>query len=105
MGLMLAIQQNCDKGYECTISTLKAGLGIGAGVVCIQELFLGNQSILHSGFNLYWPSETHDRKDNQVLITVKKNLLNKTVVENRTDLVSHPYGMVLDITEGQIRTK
>lgn len=86
-------------------SALEAGLGLDAGVVCIQEPFLGNRSISHSGFSLYWPSGTHDRKDNRVFIAVKKDLLNRTILENRTDLVSHPYGMVLDITEGEIHTK
>ncbi len=29
---MLVIQQNCGKGYECTISALEAGLGLDAAV-------------------------------------------------------------------------
>lgn len=49
---MLVVQQNCSKGYECTVSVLKAGLGLDAAVVCIQELFLGNRSISHAGYNL-----------------------------------------------------
>lgn len=53
-------------------------------------------------FNLYWPAGTHDRKDNRKLIVVKKDLLNITIVENRTDLISHLYSMVLDITEDHI---
>ena len=61
---MLVIQQNCGKGYECTISALEAGLGLDAGIVCIQEPFLGRKNLAHSGFNLYWLAGTHDRKDN-----------------------------------------
>ena len=99
---MLIIQQNCGKGYECTITALEARLGLNAGIVCIQEPFLGKKDLAHSGFNLYWPAGTHDRKDNRVLIAVKKDLLHTTIVENRTDLISHPYGIVLDITEGNI---
>ena len=99
---MLVIQQNCGKGYECTISVLEAGLGLDVGVVCIQEPFLGRKNLAQSGFSLYWPAGTHDRKDNRVHITVRKDLLNTTIVENRMDLISHPYGMVLDITEGHI---
>ena len=102
---MLVVQQNCGKGYECTISALEAGLGLDAGIVCIQEPFLGRKNLAHSGFNLYWPAGTHDRKDNRVLIAVRKDLLNATIVENRTDLISHPYGMVLDITEGDIHVR
>lgn len=36
---MLIVQQNCGKEYECTISALEAGIGLGAIVICIQEPF------------------------------------------------------------------
>ena len=91
---MLVVQQNCGKGYECTVSAFEAGLGLDARIVCIQEPFLRRKNLAHSGFSLYWPAGTHDRKDNRVLIAVRKDLLDITVVENRTDLISHPYGMV-----------
>lgn len=55
--IILMIQQNCSKGYECTISALKAGLGLDAKFVCIQEPFLGKRDISYCGFNLYWPFE------------------------------------------------
>ena len=96
---MLVVQQNCGKGYECTISALEAGLGLEAEIVCIQEPFLGNRAISHSGFNLYWPSIIDNRKDMRVLTTVRKNILNRVLLENRTDLVSHPYCTVLDVKE------
>ena len=102
---MLVVQQNYGKRYECTISALEARLGLKAGIVCIQEPFLGKKNLAHTGFNLYWPVGAHDCKDNRVLIAVRKDLLNKIIVENRTDLLSHSYGMVLDITEGQIHRK
>ena len=102
---MLAIQKNCGKGYECTISALEAGLGLNAGVVCIQEPFLGKKNLAYAGFNLYWPVKAHDREDNQVLIAVKKDILNKTIVQNQTDLVSHLYYIVLDIMKGEIHAK
>lgn len=55
---MFVVQQNCGKGYECTISALEAGLGLDAAVVCIQDPFFGSRSISHPGSNLYWPSGT-----------------------------------------------
>ena len=70
-----------------------------ASVVCIQELFLGNRNLAHAGFNLYWPSGTDNRKDMRVLMAARKDILSRVVVENRTDLISHPYCMVLDIRE------
>ncbi len=78
---------------------LEAGLGLETSVICIQEPFLGNRSLAHTGFNLYWPSETDNRKDIRVLIAVRKDILNKVIVENCTDLVSHPYCIALDIRE------
>ncbi len=63
---------------------------------------LGQKNLVHLRFNLYWPAETHDRKDNRVLIAVRKDLLNTMVIENRINLISHPYGMVVNITEGDI---
>lgn len=71
----------------------------------IQKPFLGKKNLAHARFNFYWPVETYDQKNNCVLIVVKKYLLNKIVVKYQTDLVSHPYGMVLDITDGKIYGK
>lgn len=34
-----------------------------------------------------------------VLVAIKKARLNKIIIENRTNLVSHPYYIVLDIKE------
>ena len=99
MGLMLVVQQNYGKGYECTISALEAGLGPDAAIVYIQEPFLGNRSISHSGFNLYWPSGMDNCKDMRVLTTVRKDILYRVIINNRTDLASHPYCSVLDIKE------
>ncbi len=79
---MLVVQQNCGKGYECTISALETGLDLKAGIVCIQEPFLGKKNLVYAGFNLYWPAGAHDRKDNRVFISVRKDLLNKIIVKN-----------------------
>lgn len=60
---------------------------------------LGNQDISHSGFNLYWPSGVDSRKDMRVLTAVRKDTLNRVFIENRADLISHPYCSVLNIKE------
>ena len=60
---------------------------------------MGNQSLVHIRFNLYWPSKTDNHKDIYVLIIIKKDILNKVIIENRTDLISHPYYIILDIRE------
>ena len=96
---MLVVQQNCGKGYECTISALETALSLGASIVCIQEPFVGRRSISHSGFNLYWPSGFDHRKDIRVLTAVRKDIANEIIFESRSDLISHPYCMALDVKE------
>ena len=78
---MLVVQQNCGKVYEYIISALEAGLGLDAEIVCIQEPFLGKSDISHCGFNLYWPSGTDNRKHMQVLTAVRKDILDKVIIE------------------------
>ena len=60
---------------------------------------LGNRSISHAAYNLYWPSGTSNRKNMWSLTAVKKDILDKVTIENRTDLVSHPYCTALDRKE------
>ena len=89
---MLVVQQNCGKEYECTISALEAGLGLEASIVCIQEPFLGNRSLAHAGYNLYWPSGTDNRKDMRVLIAVRKDILTRKCNGNLKIFLHHPCG-------------
>lgn len=60
---MLIIEKNSSKKNEYIIFTFKAELSLDAIVVFILRLFLGNQSILHFGFNLFWPVERDNRKN------------------------------------------
>ena len=46
---MLVIQQNCGKGYECTISVLEVELGLETSVVCIQEPFWEIEALVIQG--------------------------------------------------------
>lgn len=94
---MLVLQQNYGKRYECTISTFEAGLGLDAAVVYIQKLFFGNQIISHLIFNFYWLFKIDSQKNMQVLIAIRKDILNGVIIDNQTDLVSHPYYTILNI--------
>ena len=55
----------------------------------VQELFIGNREIAHSRFNVYWPQG--EKKNIRVLTAVKKDLVDKIVIDYKTNLVSHPY--------------
>ncbi len=92
---MLLVQHNCGQGYESTIMALETGLSVEAGIVMIQEPFIGNREISHSGFNFYWPQG--ERKNIRVMTAVRRTLVDKIVVDHRTDLINHPYFMLLEI--------
>lgn len=48
-------------------------------------------------FNLYLPIYIDNRKDMQVLTTIRKDILNIIMIKNKIDLVSHLYCIILDI--------
>ena len=100
---MLVIQHNYGRGYESTVASLEMAINIGAGIVCLQEPFIGNRNITHSVFNFYWPGGS--RTEARVLTAVKKELANRIIVENRSDLVNHPYFLTLDIREMDSQSK
>lgn len=75
----------------------RSALSIGAWLICLQEPFLGNKNIAHSALNFYRLGGV--RSEARVLTAVKKDLVNKITVENRSDLVDHPYFLALDIRD------
>ena len=50
---MLVIQHNCGQGYESIVMVLETVISVGAGIVMIQEPFIGSRKICHSGFNFH----------------------------------------------------
>lgn len=89
----------------CTISALKARLRLEALIVYIQKPFLRNQSLTDTRYNLYWPFRTNNWKDIQVIIVIRKNILNTIIVENWTDLIRHPYCICLNIKKIDKKTE
>ena len=94
---MLVVQNNCAKGYENTITVLQNALDMGAGIACIQEPFIGARDIQHNGFSLHWLGG--ERKDVRIFTAIRKDLVNRVVVEKRSDLIDHSYIMVLDVRD------
>lgn len=52
--VMLIIQHNCGRGYKSTVMALETTLNIGAGMVMLQEPFIGNRELSHGALNSYW---------------------------------------------------
>lgn len=95
--VMLIIQYNCKQKYESIVMVLEIALNIGARIVILKEPFIGIQELAHSAFNFYWPQG--DRATMRVITAVRKDLLDKIVVEHRTDLINHPYFIFIKIWE------
>ena len=49
------------------------------------------------GFNLYWLGG--ERKDARVLIVIRKDFVNRVVIEKRSDLIDYLYVIILDIRD------
>lgn len=77
--------------------TLETALSIGAGIVMLQEPFIGNRELCHSAFNFYWPEG--NKTEIRVMTAVRRDLLDKIMMEHRTDLVNHPCFILLEIRE------
>lgn len=58
---------------------------------------------MHGGFNFYWPQA--ERKNIRVITVVKRVLVDKIVVDHRTDLINHPYFILLEIQEIDFQLK
>ena len=101
---MLVIQHNCAKAYATTIAALEAGLALNAAIICLQEPYTGQNSISHPGYVLYWPEEG-DLKNKRVVTAVRRDLIAKTIIEARTDLINHPYAQALDIWDLHRKTR
>lgn len=74
---------------------LKIALNIGAGIVMLQKPFINTQEISHNAFNLSWSQA--EKKEIKVIIIIQKKFTNKIMVEYKTDLINHPYVMLLEI--------
>jgi hypothetical protein len=103
---MLIIQHNCRKASAITIAALETGIKRNAAFICLQEPYVGQIPISHPGYTLYWP-ETGKQNEKRVSIAVKRDIMAQIIIEARTDLINHPYTLVLDIWDIQpvIKTK
>lgn len=61
----------------------------------IQKLFINNQEIFYGRFNFYQPQK--EKQNIRVIIVVKKNLVDKIVIDHRIDLVNYLYFILLKI--------
>jgi hypothetical protein len=94
---MRVLQHDCRKTYAVTIAALEAGLELGVDLACLQEPYI-YMELQHRGYQIYWP-EAGIRKDHRVAVAIRRDLLNKVMVEARTDLLNHPYLMMMDVWE------
>lgn len=72
-------------------------------IVIIQKLFINCQELCHSRFKFYCPKK--ETQDIKIITIVMKNLIYKILVEYKIDLIDHPYFMLLEICELDLRFK
>lgn len=72
---------------------LETGLSTKADIIMIQEPFIGNWEISHSGFNFYWPQGK--KKNIRVMTIMRKTLVNNIVIDYRTNLINYFYFILL----------
>lgn len=87
--VMLIVQYNYRREYKSIVIVLETALDIWAEIILLQEPFISNWKLVHSTFDIYWPKG--DKIAICVMTVVRKNLLNKIVVEYKTNLVNHLY--------------
>lgn len=95
---MRVIQHNCHKSYAVCQATFQVGVEIGAELLCIQEPCLGEKGMVHPAYEIVL-GNVGDRRQQRVAMGVKKDLGGRLIVENRSDLVNHPYIQVFDVWE------
>ncbi len=101
--VILIVQHNCRRRYKSIVMALETVLDIRAGIMLLQEPFIGNWELVHSAFNFYWPLK--DRTAIKIMTVIRKDLLDKIVIEHRTDLVNQPYFIFLKIRDLGQRSK
>lgn len=74
---------------------LKTTLSIKVGIVILQEPFISNKEISYSRFQFYWLQK--QRNNIRVMTAIKKQLIDKILVNHKKNLMNHPYFMVLEI--------
>ena len=79
------------------VAALEAGLELGVGLACLQEPYI-HMEFQHGEYQIYWP-ETGSRRDQRVVVAIRRDLVNKVIAEARTDLLDHPYFMTMDLWE------
>src|SRR6267378_4077628 len=94
---MIVVQHNCRKAYPVTIAAFEAAIQLQAGLICLQEPYVA-RGFQHPGFAIYWPEEGEQR-DRRVAIGVRRDLQDTLNFDLCTDLIDHPYIMVIDIWE------
>ena len=99
---MKVLQANCARALVTCQAALEAALEMDVGVVCLQEPYLGKrcQKFTHGAFQIRWPELPQgDQQQTRVALAIRRDLLEKYVWEERTDLVQYSHIQALDIWE------
>ena len=68
-----------------------------------EAICLGRRDLVHAAFSQYWPEVS--RIEARVMTAIRKDILNRVVMDNRTDLIAHSYFLAIDVREINPRIK
>ena len=79
---MKVLQANCARALVTCQAALEAALEMDAGVVCLQEPYLGKrcQKLTHGAFQIRWPELPQgDQHQTRVALAIRRDLLKRYV--------------------------
>lgn len=82
---------------------LKTELNIEPRIALLLEPIISYRKLAYSAFNFYWPQL--DKVAISVMTIVKKDLLDKILVEHKTELINPSYFVFLEIRDIDQQTK
>ena len=68
-----------------------------------EAICLGRRDLIHAAFSQYWPKVS--RTEARVMTVIRKDILNRVVMNNRTDLIAHSYFLAIDVRKINPRIK
>lgn len=76
---------------------LEIVLSIETKIILLQKPFIDNQELIYNSFNFY--EQQANRTESKNMTVVRRDLLDKIIVEHRIDLINYLYFMLFKIQD------
>ncbi len=86
---MFVVQYNSRQCYQSKMIRIETTSIVKAGIEMIPKPFIGHQDISPSKMNYYW--QQSEKREIRVMTAKKKALVDKIIIDHRTDLINYPF--------------